>query len=78
MNTDLSDEETRQINDLLTQKGMNYYFNSVDKRPQNINNLKGWYNRRKHYYSNPEEFDELYQKLLEEYFRKYGVYYNGQ
>jgi len=77
-NKDLTDEEARRINDLLTQKGMNYYFNSVDKRPQNINNLKGWYNRRKHYYSNPEEFDELYKQLLEEYLKKYGVYYNGQ
>lgn len=57
---------------------MNYYFKSVDNRPQNINNLKGWYNKRKSYYSSPEEFDRLYRKLLEEYLKKYGVYYNGK
>ncbi len=77
-NTNLNTDEIRRISDLITQKGMDYYFKSVDRRPQNINNLNGWYNRRKSYYSNPEEFERLYKKLLEEYFKKYGVYYNGK
>ena len=78
VNQNLTDEDISQINDLLTQKGMNYYFNSVDRRPTNINNINGWYNRRKSYYSNPEKFDLLYKKRLKEYLKKYGAYYDGK
>lgn len=76
----LGANEISPFNDLLSQKRMSRYFNSVDKYPQqNINNLNGWYNRVKSYYSNPLEFDKLYKNKVDYYIlRKYPQYYNGR
>ena len=62
----LSEKETTEMNDILTQKRMNRYFYSVDKHPEkNINNLRGWYNRASTYYSNPEIFENLYKSKVD-------------
>ena len=74
----LSDDEAVKINDLFLQKRMNSYFNTVDAKPQNINNLKSWYNRAANHYSNQRDFDKLYKSKLEYYLnKKYRMYYNG-
>lgn len=74
----LSDDEAVKINDLFLQKRMNSYFNMVDAKPQNINNLKSWYNRAANHYSNQRDFDKLYKSKLEYYLnKKYRMYYNG-
>ena len=74
----LSDDEAVKINDLFLQKRMNSYFNTVDAKPQNINNLKSWYNRAANHYSNQRDFDKLYKSKLEYYLnKKYRTYYNG-
>lgn len=76
----LTAAEITPFNDLLSQKRMSRYFNSVDKYPQqNINNLNGWYNRVKSYYSDPLEFEKLYKNKVDDYIlRKYPQYYNGK
>ena len=64
-------------NDLIAQKRMERYFNRVDKVPKNINNLKGWYNRLKMYYSDPALFEQKYKKRVDEYlYFKYPQFYN--
>lgn len=52
----------------------------MDKYPQqNVNNLNGWYNRVKSYYSDPLEFEKLYKNKVDDYIlRKYPQYYNGK
>ena len=74
----LSDEEATKLNDLIVHNRMNGYFNRVDAVPQkNINNLKGWYNRLKTYYSDPDIFEKIYKSRLDEYLNnKYPHYYN--
>ena len=76
----LSEKETTEMNDILTQKRMNRYFYSVDKHPEkNINNLRRWYNRASTYYSNPEIFENLYKSKVDYYIqKKYPQYYNGK
>ena len=76
----LTTDEITPFNDLLSQKRMSRYFHSVDKYPQqNINNLNGWYNRVKSYYSDPLEFEKLYKNKVDDYIlRKYPQYYNGK
>ena len=76
----LTADEITPFNDLLSQKRMSRYFNSVDKYPQqNVNNLNGWYNRVKSYYSDPLEFEKLYKNKVDDYIlRKYPQYYNGK
>ena len=76
----LNSNETSQFNDLLSQKRMSRYFDSVDRNPQkNINNLKGWYNRAKSYYSIPQEFEKLYKNKVDYYIlNKYPQFYNGK
>ena len=76
----LRDDEIVPFNDLLSQKRMSRYFNSVDRHPQqNINNLNGWYNRVQSYYSNPLEFEKLYKNKVDYYINsKYPQYYNGK
>ncbi len=76
----LSENETTEMNDILTQKRMDRYFYSVDKHPEkNINNLRGWYNRASTYYSNPKIFENLYKSKVDYYIRKkYPQYYNGK
>lgn len=55
---------------------MQRYFDRVDAKPKNINNLRGWFNRLKNYYSNPDEFNNLYNSRVDDY--KYNQYYNGK
>ena len=76
----LTPEETANVNDILAKLRMEKYFQSVDKYPsKNINNINGWYNRAKSYYSNPQEFEELYKRRVDDYIKnKYPQYYNGQ
>ena len=76
----LSSQETTKVNDLLTQKRMDRYFDSVDRHPrENINNLRGWYNRAKSYYSNSKLFEEQYKDKVDYYIKnKYPQYYNGK
>ena len=75
----LSEAEAIKINDAYTKKRMKEYLNLIDKDHSQINNIKSWYNRSKNHYSNPEEFDKLYQSTLDEYLnRKYPQYYNGK
>ena len=76
----LSENETIEMNDILTQKRMDRYFYSVDKHPEkNINNLRGWYNRASTYYSNPKIFENLYKSKVDYYIqKKYPQYYNGK
>lgn len=76
----LSDKETTLLNDLIVQNRMESYFNRVDTVPQkNINNLRGWYNRLKTYYSTPEIFEKIYKQRVDEYLnKKYPHYYNGK
>ncbi len=64
----LSSEESIKINDLLTLKRMERYFESVDKKPVlNINNLRGWYNRAQSYHSQPKVFEKLYKDKVDYY-----------
>ena len=75
----LTKEEEDNINDLLSRKRMERYFNNVDKNPININNLRGWYNRIRTFYSNPQSFENLYQSQIDYYIKiKYAPYYNGK
>ena len=58
---------------------MQRYFDRVDAKPININNLRGWFNRLKNYYSNPDEFNNLYNSRVDDYINnKYNQYYNGK
>ena len=73
----LTEDESIKLNDLIAQKRMERYFNRVDKVPKNINNLKGWYNRLKMYYSDPALFEQKYKKRVDEYlYFKYPQFYN--
>ena len=76
----LTTEEAIKVNDILTKLRMEKYFQSVDKNPiQNVNNINGWYNRTKSYYSNPQEFEQLYRHRVDDYIQnKYPQFYNGQ
>ena len=75
----LSKEDAITINDIYTKKRMQSYWDLVDKDHSQINNIKSWYNRARNHYSNPQEFDRLYQSILDEYLnRKYPQYYNGK
>ena len=76
----LSFDDIIKLNDLFTIKRMDRYFESVDKKSiQNINNLRGWYNRAIGYYSNPEVFEKLYKDKVDYYIKKkYPHYYNGE
>lgn len=76
----LSSQETIKVNDLLTQKRMERYFDSVDRHPrENINNLRGWYNRARSYYSNSKLFEKQYKDKVDYYIKKkYSQYYNGK
>ena len=75
----LSLEESIEVNDLLTLRRMERYFESVDKKPNlNINNLRGWYNRAQSYHSQPKIFEKLYKDKVDYYIqKKYPHYYNG-
>ena len=54
-------------------------FRSEKSDIQNINNLRGWYNRAIGYYSNPEVFEKLYKDKVDYYIKKkYPHYYNGE
>ena len=56
----LSEEDTIKVNDILTENRMERYFQRVDKYPfENVNNINGWYNRAKSYYSNPQKFEKI-------------------
>ena len=59
---------------------MERYFQSVDENPiQNVNNINGWYNRAKSYYSNSQEFERLYKHRVDDYIKnKYPQFYNGK
>ena len=76
----LSYEDSLTLNDMLSKKRMDRYFDSVDRYPvQNINNLKGWYNRVKSHYSNDQNFENLYRNKVDEYIlKKYPQYYDGK
>ena len=76
----LSEEDTIKVNDILTENRMEKYFRSVDKKPiKNVNNINGWYNRAKSYYSNPQKFEKLYKLRVDDYIKnKYPQYYNGK
>ena len=76
----LTPEETIKINDILAKLRMEKYFQSVDEKPiQNVNNINGWYNRAKSYYSNPQEFEKLYKHRVDDYIKnKYPQFYNGK
>ena len=76
----LTPEETIKVNDILTRLRMDRYFQSTDKDPfENVNNINGWYNRTKSYYSNPQEFEKLYKSRVDDYIKnKYHQYYNGK
>ena len=76
----LSEEDTIKVNDILTENRMERYFQSVDKYPfENVNNINGWYNRAKSYYSNPQKFEKLYKPRVDDYIKnKYPQYYNGK
>ena len=76
----LTPEETIKVNDILAKLRMEKYFQSVDERPiKNVNNINGWYNRAKSYYSNPQEFEQLYKHRVDDYIKnKYPQFYNGQ
>lgn len=76
---ELEDTDAVKINDLLSRKRMQRYFDRVDAKPKNINNLRGWFNRLKNYYSNPDEFNNLYNSRVDDYINnKYNQYYNGK
>ena len=76
----LTPEETIKVNDILTKLRMEKYFQSVDENPiQNVNNINGWYNRAKSYYSNSQEFERLYKHRVDDYIKnKYPQFYNGK
>ena len=76
----LTPEETVKVNDILAKLRMEKYFQSVDKNPiQNVNNINGWYNRAKSYYSHPQDFEKLYKNRVDDYIKnKYPQYYNGR
>ncbi len=76
----LTPEETIKVNDILTRLRMDKYFQSTDENPiKNVNNLNGWYNRTKSYYSNPQEFEKLYKSRVDDYIKnKYHQHYNGK
>lgn len=76
----LTPEETVKVNDILAKLRMERYFQSVDKYPsKNVNNINGWYNRAKSYYSNPQEFEKLYKHRVDDYIKnKYPQFYNGK
>ena len=75
----LSSTDVIKVNDLLTQRRMERYFNSVDNHPKNINNLQGWYNRVRWYYSDFQSFEKLYKDKVDYYIKqKYHKYYNGK
>ena len=74
----LSDDDKVILNDLYTKKRMDYYFKVIDNKPYKINNLNGWYDRTKKFYSVPKKFDELYKFKKLDYFRKYQRYYTGR
>ena len=76
----LTPEETIKVNDILAKLRMEKYFQSVDKYPfENVNNINGWYNRAKSYYSNPQEFEKLYKHRVDDYIKnKYPQFYNGK
>ena len=64
----LSSEESIKVNDLLTLRRMERYFESVDKKTVlNINNLRGWYNRAQSYHSQPKVFEKLYKDKVDYY-----------
>ena len=73
----LTSEETIKVNDILVKLRMEKYFQSVDKNPfENVNNINGWYNRTKSYYSNPQEFEKLYKNRVDDYIKnKYPQFY---
>ena len=75
----LTPEETIKVNDIFTRLRMDRYFQNTDKNPvKNINNIKGWYNRAKSYYSNQKKFEQLYRHKVDEYIKsKYPQYYTG-
>lgn len=76
---ELEDTDAVKISDLLSRKRMQRYFDRVDAKPKNINNLRGWFNRLKNYYSNPDEFNNLYNSRVDDYINnKYNQYYNGK
>ena len=73
----LPEPDAIKINNAYIKKRMKEYLNLIDKDHSQINNIKSWYNRAKNLYSNPEEFDKLYQSTLDEYLnRKYSQYYD--
>ena len=76
----LTPEETIKVNDILAKLRMEKYFQSVDENPiQNVNNINGWYNRAKSYYSNSQEFERLYKHRVDDYIKnKYPQFYNGK
>ena len=76
----LSSEDSIKVSDLLALKRMERYFDSVDRAPvQNINNLRGWYNRAQSYHSQPQVFEKLYKDKVDYYIqKKYPQYYNGE
>ena len=71
----LQDDEVIPFNDLYTQRRMDRYFGVIDNKPEKINNLNGWYDRIKKFYSSQDEFDRLYKSKKEDYFRKYKSFY---
>ena len=75
----LSEEDAIKINDAYTKRRMEKYLELIDEEHNQINNLKGWYNRARNHYSNQEQFDKLYKSTLDEYLnKKYPMYYNGR
>ena len=59
--------EKIELNDGLTDKQMQRYFNIVDANPRKIDFLKGWYNRVHFYYSIPEKFEFKFKKHVDDY-----------
>ncbi len=75
----LSEEDAIKINDAYTKRRMEKYLELINEEHNQINNLKGWYNRARNHYSNQELFDKLYKSTLDEYLnKKYPMYYNGR
>ena len=72
------EKESKLFNDLYTRTRMDRYFAVIDAKPEKINNLNGWYNRIKKFYSSPEEFDDIYKNKKTDYFNKYRSYYTGK
>lgn len=67
----LTKDEALLVRDKMVEKKMEFHFERIDQRHDQINNLDGWYERAKSQYSDKDNFDGMFAQKRLKYFDKY-------